>query len=84
MDVLHRGGGVVIEHILSSAAVDPVEHDQDHDEWVIVLEGAASLEVEGSVVDLAAGDWLLLPAGRRHRVVATTRGTRWLAVHLPR
>ena len=84
LDVLHRSGGTVIEHIVSSAVVDPVTYDQDHDEWVVVLEGSATLDVEGEPVALAAGDWILLPARRRHRVVATAAGTRWLAVHLTR
>jgi mannose-6-phosphate isomerase-like protein (cupin superfamily) len=83
LDVLHRGGGTVIEHIVSSAMVDPVTYDQDHDEWVAVLEGSATLDVEGEPVVLTAGDWIVLPAHRRHRVVATAAGTRWLAVHLP-
>jgi cupin 2 domain-containing protein len=83
IDVLVERGGTVIEHILSSAAVEPVAYDQDHDEWVLVVEGSATLEVEGAPVDLAAGDWLLLRAHQRHRVLATSAGTRWLAVHLP-
>ena len=82
-DVLHAGRGAVIEHILSSAAVEPVDYDQDHDEWVVLLEGAAILDVEGEAVTLAPGDWLLLRAHVRHRVTATAAGTRWLAVHLP-
>jgi quercetin dioxygenase-like cupin family protein len=83
IDVLVRRGGAVIEHILSSAAAEPADYDQDHDEWVLVVEGSATLDVDGERVDLAAGDWLLLPARRRHRVLATAAGTRWLAVHLP-
>jgi quercetin dioxygenase-like cupin family protein len=81
--VLHAGGNVTIEHILSSAAVEPEPYDQPHDEWVVVLEGAATLDVEGEPVELAAGDWILLPAHRRHTVTSTAAGTRWLAVHLP-
>jgi cupin 2 domain-containing protein len=81
--VVHDSRGVTIEHILSSAEVDRVDYDQERDEWVVVLEGGATLDIEGDTVRLAAGDWLLLPAHRRHRVTATEPGTRWLAVHLP-
>jgi cupin 2 domain-containing protein len=81
--VLHEGAGVVIEHIASSAAVEPEAYDQDHDEWVVVLAGSATLTVEGAAVDLGPGEWLLLPAHARHTVTRTAPGTRWLAVHLP-
>ena len=84
VDVLAGGGGALIEHILSSAAVEAVDYDQDHDEWVLVVEGSATLDVEGEAVALAEGDWIVLRAHQRHRVVATAQGTRWLAVHLPR
>jgi quercetin dioxygenase-like cupin family protein len=82
-EVLYEAAGAVVEHIVSSAAVEPVAYDQDHDEWVMVLEGAATLEVEGVTVELAAGDWLVLPARQPHTVTGTAAGTRWLAVHLP-
>jgi mannose-6-phosphate isomerase-like protein (cupin superfamily) len=84
VDVVHAGGGTTIEHILSAAGVRSDVYDQDHDEWVVVLEGSAILDVEGEPVPLEAGDWLLLPAHRRHQVTSTAAGTRWLAVHLPR
>lgn len=79
--VLARLGGTVIEHIVSSASLVPVDQLQDHDEWVVVLDGVATLDVDGEPVELAAGDWLLIPAHTRHRVLTTTAGTRWLAVH---
>jgi mannose-6-phosphate isomerase-like protein (cupin superfamily) len=73
--------GARVEHIVSSAAPDPGVQVQDWDEWVLVLSGAARLEVAGHPVALAARDWLLLPAGTAHRVLATEPGTQWLAVH---
>jgi cupin 2 domain-containing protein len=45
---------------------------QDHDEWVLLLKGAAGLWLEGEVVhDLNPGDWLLIPPGCCHRVTWT-------------
>jgi quercetin dioxygenase-like cupin family protein len=73
--------GARVEHIVSSATPDPAVQVQDRDEWVLVLSGAARLEVAGQQVALAARDWLLLPAGTAHRVLATEPGTQWLAVH---
>ena len=43
-----RLGDVVVEHILSGALPAPLRYDQDPDEWVVVLHGAAVLEVQGS------------------------------------
>ena len=60
----------------------PEDYLQDHDEWVTLLAGAAVLEVGGARVDLALGDWVLLPAGVPHRLVEVENGSNWLAVHV--
>jgi cupin 2 domain-containing protein len=75
--------GVVVEHILSGTLPEPVDYRQEHDEWVVLLAGRAKLVVAGEDLDLNAGDWLFLPAGVPHRLVATAPGSSWLAVHLP-
>ena len=74
-------GGVVVEHIVSGALSAPVAYDQDHDEWVLLLQGGATLEVEDERLDLVAGDWLLLRAHVPHRLVEAVPGTSWLALH---
>ena len=88
-ETLATFGRVVVEQILSAAtdpAAEPVAYDQEQDEWVVVLTGAATLEITGrdgpTVVELGPGDWLLLPAHTPHRVLATAAATTWLAVHL--
>ncbi len=78
---LARLGNTTIETIVSSASPGTELFDQPHDEWVVLLTGTAELEVEGARFSLGAGDWLLLPAHTRHRVLATSDGARWLAVH---
>ena len=75
--------GTTVEHIVSAGGVRSEVYDQDHAEWVLLLEGRATLEVAGEMVELAAGDWVRLDAGLRHQVTDTAAGTRWLAVHLP-
>lgn len=59
--------------------------DQDLDEWVVMLTGKAQLSFEDSneVIDLEPGDFLNIPAHRRHRVEWTdpSEPTIWLAVH---
>ena len=74
------GTGFSVEQILSGVFDDPVDYVQDHDEWVVVLGGAAVLAVDGEDRAMAAGDWCLLPAGTPHTLVRTEPGTSWLAV----
>lgn len=80
--VLARLGGTSIEHITSSDTPDATPYDQDHDEWVLLCEGTAVLEIAGERAELVAGDWLVLPAHTPHRVLATSPGARWIAVHV--
>jgi mannose-6-phosphate isomerase-like protein (cupin superfamily) len=77
---LARVGGAVVEQILSGRLDAPADYLQDTDEWVVVLAGSASLEVDGEMLELTAGDWVLLPAGTPHRRVETAAGTSWLTV----
>ncbi len=84
---LVRDGGLKIERIVSSGQASPEGfwYDQDSSEWVMVLRGRAGLEIEGEdgVLELGPGDWVDLPAHRRHRVAWTARDepTVWLAIH---
>ena len=71
-----------MEQILSGELEEPPDYRQDQDEWVVVLSGSATLDVDGERLELGAGDWVLLPAGTPHRLARTERGTTWLAVHL--
>lgn len=75
-------GRVVVEVILSGQLAGPAEYLQDQDEWVVVLDGSARLEVGGRTVRLGPGDWLLLPSRTPHRLLHAEPGTRWLAVHV--
>jgi mannose-6-phosphate isomerase-like protein (cupin superfamily) len=76
-------GNAVIEQILSGS-VEPVDYDQDDDEFALVLAGAAVLDVDGERVELTASDWILLPAHTPHRLLQTERGTSWLTIRLSR
>src|ERR1700722_17266141 len=78
--------GVRIERIVSNGQYTPVDtpFNQDHDEWVLLLRGSASLWVDGDGEhDLHPGDHMLIPARRTHRVTRTAKDelTVWLAVH---
>ena len=78
--------GIRIERIVSRGHVSPPGfwYDQNENEWVMVLQGAARLkfETETDLVCLEVGDSLVIPAHVRHRVDWTDpdRETIWLAV----
>ena len=73
-----------IERIVSFGQSSPADfwYEQDQDEWVMVVQGEAELDVSGEIVRLSPGDHLLIQAGVRHRVVRTSADvpTIWLAV----
>jgi cupin 2 domain-containing protein len=68
---LVRLHNVVIEEIVSSARPDAHDYNQPHDEWVVVLDGAADLDIDGVTVTLASGEWVVIRAGTPHRVART-------------
>lgn len=80
-------GAVRIERIVSFGQASPPGfwYEQRQAEWVVVLEGAAGLLIEGEAAPrrLGAGDHVDIPAGCRHRVEWTDPAgpTIWLAVH---
>jgi cupin 2 domain-containing protein len=84
---LLRGGEFRLERIVSKGHVTPPGnwYDQDQDEWVLLLSGAARLRFEGEteLIELQPGEFVNIPAGRRHRVEWTDSAgqTVWLALH---
>jgi cupin 2 domain-containing protein len=85
-EVLSRDG-VRIERIVSTGQSTPADrpHRQGHDEWVLLLAGAAGLRIEGEAErDLRPGDNVLIAAHRSHWVTWTAKDepTIWLAIHL--
>jgi cupin 2 domain-containing protein len=84
---LLEAGRVRIERIVSSghASSPGFWYDQKQHEWVIVLKGRARLrfEEDDQPVEMKPGDFVNIPAHKRHRVEWTTADepTIWLAVH---
>ena len=79
---------VKIERILSKGQTSPETgwYDQDKNEWVVVLQGAGDITFEdGNKVRLQPGDYINIPAHRRHKVSWTDPDnvTVWLAVFYP-
>lgn len=78
--------GLRVERIISRGQTTPpgVWYDQAGDEWVLLLQGQAQLTyADGTCQELQAGDYLLIPAGCRHRVTYTSSEPPclWLAIH---
>jgi len=84
--ILARASGMRIERIVSHGQCSPPGfwYDQDEDEWVVLLAGAARVAFDDGRPPqaLQSGDFLLIPAGCRHRVSWTDpdQDTVWLAL----
>jgi aminoglycoside 6'-N-acetyltransferase I len=79
------GAAMRAERIVSRGHASPPDfwYCQDEDELVLLLAGAARLELDGQgELSLAPGDWIDLPRGVRHRVSHTAPDidTIWLAI----
>lgn len=73
---------LTVSRIVSSDRLEPKLYCQEVDEWVILLEGAATLRIETEVKTLTKGESLYIPAYTPHEVVATEQGTLWLALYI--
>src|SRR5262245_47643093 len=81
VDTLVQFRNLSIAHILGRV-VAPTAYLQTEDEFALVLEGGATLDVLGERIELVSGDWVLLQAGVPHQVVTSEPGTSWLTVKL--
>ena len=87
IETLLDANNVRIERITSHGHASPEGfwYDQEQNEWVVVLQGRATLRFENDEppVDMEPGDFVNIPAHRRHRVDWTTADepTVWLAVY---
>jgi cupin 2 domain-containing protein len=86
-ETLLRTGQTKLERIISAGQSTPPGewYDQEMNEWVILLKGGAGLLFEGEtqVFVMSPGDYVSIPAHRRHRVEWTDpeEKTIWLALH---
>jgi cupin 2 domain-containing protein len=86
-EVLLESENIKIERIISQGHSSPEDfwYDQEQNEWIIVLQGKASLffENERNPVLLSQGDYFNIPAHKKHRVNWTDpkQKTIWLAVY---
>ena len=81
---LYANKNVTIEKILSYGQITPIEQPymQDHDEWVLIIDGNAKLKLDDKECSLNKGESLLIPANTKHWVTYTHNPTIWLAIHI--
>jgi cupin 2 domain-containing protein len=85
-ETLVKTDNIHIERIIPKGHTSPEKgwYDQDQNEWVLVLKGAARLSFEdGNEVSMGSGDSLEIPAHVKHKVVWTDpeEETVWVSVH---
>lgn len=84
VSILQEASGIRIERIISHGhrSPDGFWYDQDQHEWVVVLKGSARLQFEDVDLDLKPGDFVNIPAHKKHRVESTSpdETTLWLAI----
>ncbi len=74
---------VRIERIVSYGQISENWYNQDQDEWLVLLQGNASLLYEnGLEIFLSKGDSLHIPAHQKHKVTFTSANPPciWLAI----
>jgi len=87
VEILLQNRHLKLERITSRGDCARPDHwyDQDWHEWVLLLQGSATLAIAGQhqPVTLVPGDSIFLPAHRRHAVTWTDPRveTLWLALH---
>lgn len=87
LEILLKRENIRVERIISTGQSSPPGfwYEQTEDEWVAVLQGDASLEwADGAIRKLTVGDYLLIPAGKKHRVERTSAQPPciWLAIFM--
>ncbi len=90
-ETLTEGSNVRIERIVSNGhnTADNQWYNQDDHEWVILLQGSATIRfadsnvTNSSLTHLSPGDYINIPAHTKHRVESTDCDgiTVWLAIH---
>ena len=86
LEALVENQYVRVERIVSTGQASPSGfwYDQEQHEWIILLTGEAKLLFEGDdePMHVKPGDYLNIPAHRKHRVewTSSSEPTVWLAV----
>ncbi len=76
---------IKIERIISDGHTSPKKgwYKSSQNEWVIVLQGKAILELEKKSIELNVGDYFNIEADTKHKVSYTSKSekTIWLTIY---
>lgn len=63
-----------IDRIVSAGHSSPKGfwYEQENDEWIMLMQGEATLEFEDRLVKMKTGDYMFLPKNCKHRVEYTS------------
>jgi len=73
---------IKINRIVSSADIEPIEYIQEDDEWLLLIEGEATLLIADKEKVLTKGETLFIPAKIPHTVLKISNHTVWITVHI--
>ena len=73
---------IKINRIVSSSKVEPIEYIQEEDEWLLLIEGEATLLINNEEKILTRGETLFIPANVPHTVIKTQHCPVWLTIHI--
>ena len=75
---------VKINKIISPLNFTSEEFIQDEDEWVILLQGSAILEINHKTSKLVKDSYIFIPAKTPHKIISTDPSieTIWLGIHI--
>ena len=79
--MLLKDKNIKIVQIVSSDNLEITEYCQEENEFVVLLEGEAVLEIDGERRVLNRGDTLFIPAKTKHKILSVKKGTLWLTIH---
>jgi len=85
LEIPNVNGAIKIERIVSFGHPTPIGewYDQEESEWVSLLSGLATLLYEdGTIVEMVAGDHILIPPHLRHRVEKVSNDAVWLTIFI--
>lgn len=87
VEQLCQAKGFRVERVVSYGDCSPEGrwYDLDCDAWVVMIRGGVTLQLDEpeETKYVATGDWIFLPAHRRHRVESSSKEPPaiWLAVY---
>lgn len=76
--ILGNTGGANLKVIRMDEAGIPYESHSEFDEALLVIDGEMQLEIEGEVITMRRGDFQIVPAGKKHKVLPGSYGTLFL------